>query len=103
MHDACLHPRLGEHSGDRVGEPGQAIDAGDQDVIDVAALQVIQDGQPEFRALGLLPPDSQGFAVAFDGHADGEIAGAGADRAVFADLDVHGVEVDDRVDALQRP
>ena len=99
MHDAGLHPCLEEDGGDRLREAGEAVDAGDQHVGDAAAVEVVEDGQPELRALGVLPPDPQGFAVAVDG----EIAGAGADRAVFSDPDVHRVEVDDRVDPLKWP
>jgi hypothetical protein len=32
VHDAGLHPGLGVDRGDRLGEPGQPVDAGDQDV-----------------------------------------------------------------------
>ena len=42
------------------------------------------------------------FAVAVDADADGQIAGASADRAVLGHLHVQRVEVDDRIDALQR-
>ena len=85
------------------GNPAQPVDAGDQDILDAALAQVVQDGEPELGALGVLPPDPQGFAVAVDGDADGQIAGARADRAVLGDLHVQRVEVDDRIDALQRP
>ncbi len=36
-------------------------------------------------------------------HADGQVAGAVAHRAVLADLHPHRVEVDDRVDGVERP
>src|SRR5215216_2481591 len=52
--------------------------------------------------LGVLPPDPEHLAVAVAGDPEGEIAGPGAHRAVFSDLDEHRVEVDDRIDALQR-
>ena len=101
--DAGLHPGLGEDGLDRLGEPAQSVDAGDQDIVRAAALEVVQHGQPELRALGLLPPDPQDLAVAVAGHPHREVAGAGPDGAVLADLHEHRVEVDDRVDALQRP
>ena len=43
---------------------------------DAAAVQVVEDGQPELRALGLLPPDPQHLAVAVAGDAEREVAGA---------------------------
>jgi hypothetical protein len=85
------------------GEAGEAVDAGDQDVPDAAAVEVVQDGQPELGALGVLPPNAERFAVAVAGDPDGQIAGAGADRAVLGHLDAQRVEVDDRIDRLQRP
>jgi hypothetical protein len=56
MHDAGLHPRLWERGLDRFGEAFEAVDAGDQDVLDAALLEIGQDLQPELRALGLLKP-----------------------------------------------
>ena len=103
MDDAGLHPGLGKDGLDRFGETLQAVDAGDQHVADAAAVEVVEDGEPELGSFGLLPPDAERLAVALDGDPDGEIAGAGADRAVLADLDHQRVEVDDRVDRLQRP
>src|SRR3954462_986518 len=103
MHDAGLHPRGREGRLDRLGEALQAVDAADQDVLDAAAAQVVEDGQPELGALGLLPPDPEDLRRAVAGHAEREVAGAALDRAVLPDLHEHGVEVDDRIDAVQRP
>lgn len=96
-------PGLGEDGRDRFGEPGQPVDAGDQDVAGAAAVQVIKDRQPELRALAVAPPDPERFAVAVAGHADGEIARAVAHRAVLADLHRQRVEVHDRLDGVKRP
>src|SRR3954468_7962188 len=68
-----------------------------------AVVQVVEDGQPELGPLGLLPPDPQHLAVALDGDADRQVAGAVAHRAVLADLDHQAVEVRDRIDGVQRP
>jgi hypothetical protein len=51
VHDARLNPGVGVDRSDRVGEPGQAVDAGDQDVFDAALVQVVEDRQPELGAL----------------------------------------------------
>src|SRR5215210_7089407 len=101
--DAGLHPGLREGRLDRLGEALEAVDAADQDVLDAAAAEVVEHGQPELRALGLLPPDPQHLALAVAGDAQGEVAGQVAHRAVLADLHAQRVEVDDRVDRLQRP
>ena len=65
--------------------------------------EVVEDGEPELGALGLLPPDPQHLAVAVDGDADRQVAGARADRAVLADLDHQAVEIRDRIHRLQWP
>jgi hypothetical protein len=57
VHDARLHPRGREDGFDRLGEALEAVDAADQDVVDAAALEVVEDRQPELRALGLLGVD----------------------------------------------
>jgi hypothetical protein len=82
---------------------GAEVDAGHQDVLDAAVVQVVKDGQPELGALGLLPPDPEDLAVALDGDADRQIAGACPDGTVLADLDHQAIEVGDRVDGVQRP
>ena len=103
MHDAGLHPRVGEGRLDRLREALEAVDAADQDVLDAAAAQVVEHGQPELGALGLLPPDPQHLALAVAGDPEREVAGEVAHRAVLAHLHAQRVEVDDRVDRLQRP
>jgi hypothetical protein len=81
----------------------EAVDAADQHVSDAAVVEVVEDRQPELRALRFLPPDPEDLALAVDRDADREVARARAHRAVLADLDHQRVEVDDRVDALERP
>src|SRR5215210_7866959 len=103
VHDAGLHPRGREDGFDRLGEALEPVDAADQDVLDATAAEIVEDGQPELGALGLLPPDPEDLALAIAGHAQSEVAGAVLDRAVLADLHEQRVEVDDRIDALQRP
>ena len=103
MHDAGLHPGLGEDGRDRVREARQAVDAEDQHVTDAALVQIVEHGQPELRALALPPPDPENLALALQRDADRQIAGPRAHRAVLADAHHQAVEVDDRVDLLQRP
>jgi hypothetical protein len=74
MDDAGLHPCLREDSLDRLREAGEAVDAGDQHVLDAALVQVVEHGQPELGALGLLPPDPEHLAVALGGLTDRQIA-----------------------------
>ena len=102
MDDAGLHPGLGEDGLDGVGEALEAVDAGDEDVVDAAALEVVEDGQPELGALGALEPQPQHVTLAVGVDADGQVAVMIAHRLAIADLHDQGVEIDDGVDGLQR-
>jgi len=88
---------------DRLREALEAVDAADQDVLDAAPSKVVEHGQPELGALGFLPPDPEHLTLAVDGDPEREIAREVSDRAVLADLHPHRVEVDDRIDRIQRP
>src|SRR6202167_5229338 len=50
MDDAGLHDRRRKHGGDRLGKSLQAIDDGNQNVLDAAVLEFGHDAQPEFSA-----------------------------------------------------
>src|ERR1700722_9764122 len=91
VNDARLDPGLREDSLDRLGEPFEAVDAADQDVFDAALVEIVEDGQPEFRALALAPPQAEDFAGALQRDADREVAGPVLDRAVLTDLHAQGV------------
>ena len=56
MNDAELHLGPGIHRLYGLGEAGQAVAAGDEDVIDPAVLQFGQDVEPVLRAFVLLDP-----------------------------------------------
>jgi hypothetical protein len=62
VNDACLYPRWGEHRGDRLGEPGEPVDATDEDVLHTTVVQVVQHREPELRALSVLPADPEDLA-----------------------------------------
>ena len=103
MHQTRLDGRHREHSFDRLGEPGQPIDAADQDVSDAALLEIVEDLHPELRALRFLKPHPEHVALALQGHAQREVQRAALHAAAVADLQDHAIEEHDRVDVLQRP
>jgi len=51
----------------------------------------------------LLDPEAQNFTVAVRRHAEGDVDGLLGDRAVVAHVDEERVDVDDRVDRIERP
>ena len=103
VNDARLHHGLREDRLDRLGEPFEPVDAGDQDVLHTALLEIGQHLHPELRALGLLKPHAEHVAVPVDADPQGEIAGAALHAAALADLEHQAVEEDHRVDVVQRP
>ncbi|MCY1383443.1 hypothetical protein D9M69_715690 [compost metagenome] len=56
MHDAGLDLRGRINRLDRLGEAAQAVDHRNQDVVQAAVLQFVEDLQPELGAFGLLDP-----------------------------------------------
>ena len=52
MDDAGLHDRRRKHRGDRLGKSLQAIDDGDQNVLDATVPEFVHHAQPEFGARG---------------------------------------------------
>jgi hypothetical protein len=99
--DAGLHPGLREDRLVRLGQAGEPVDAADPDVLDAALVDVVGTASQNFApAVSATRPEH--VALALDGHADGEVAGAGAHQAVLAHLHHQTVEVDSRVDRLQR-
>ena len=103
MHQAGLDGRVREGRLDRLREAGEPVDADEQDVGDAAGLQIGEDVQPELRALGLLEPQAEHVTLAVEVDAQRHVARLVSDRMPVADLHDQRVEVDDRVDALQRP
>jgi hypothetical protein len=88
---------------DRVGQALQPVADQHQHILDAAVLDLGEDLQPELRALAALAgPQAEDVAGALGGDGQGHVDGAVDHRAV-ADLDVDGVDEDDRVDGVQRP
>ena len=56
MDDALLNLRLREGSRDGLGEAGQVVHAGDENILHAATLQLIQHVQPEFRRFVFAEP-----------------------------------------------
>ena len=84
------------------GKALQAVDDGDQHVLDAAVLQLVHDAQPELGALVLLEPQAQDLLGAVGAHAERDVDRLVADQPFVADLDPQGIEENQRVDRFQR-
>jgi hypothetical protein len=65
MDDAGLHDRRRKHRGDRLGKSLQAIDDGDQNVLDAAVPEFVHHAQPELGAFRGLDPKAQDVLGSF--------------------------------------
>src|SRR5258705_13927391 len=74
MDDAGLHDCRRKHGGDRLGKSLQAIDDGDQNVLDAAVLEFGHDAQPEFSAFRGLDPKAQDVLGSFQRDAKRDMA-----------------------------
>src|SRR5512144_2257955 len=103
MDDAGLHLGLRKYRRDRFGKALQAVDNGDQDVLDAAAFQLVHHPEPELGALRLLDPKSQDFLRSVRPDAKGDIDCLVADGSLLAYLDADRIEENQWVKRFQRP
>lgn len=103
MDDAGLDHRFGEHGADRIGEALQAVDDGQQQVLDAAVPKLVHDAQPELGALVLLQPKAEDLLGAIGRHAERDVDRLVSHDALVAHLDAQSVEKHQGIDRLERP
>ena len=102
--DAELHLGLRIGRANRLGKAGQAVDAGHEDVVQAAILQVRQHLEPELGPFAFGQPQAEQFLLARQIHAQRHVDRVLRNTAAGAAHMHHDpVEVDDRPDRLQRP
>src|SRR5690606_17802773 len=84
----------------RIGEALQAVNAGNQDVLQASILQLSQHGEPEFGTFGFGQPQAQQLLLAFHVDAERQVHGLVDNALVLANFQDNAVEVDDRVDRV---
>ena len=102
MHGTGLHGGRWPGRLDRLGESGQPIAADDEHVTHPAVAQLGAHSGPELGALAGLHPDAQHVLDALKVDTHGDVRGPVTDLVTVADFHHERVEVDDRVDLLQR-
>src|SRR5215471_6081134 len=100
--DAGLHHGLRIDRGDRLGKAFEPVDDGDEDVVDAARLELVDDLEPEFGPLGLLDPQPQNVLIAIRIERERYIDGLVLDQALVADLDPQGIEEHHWVNRVER-
>jgi hypothetical protein len=86
-----------------LGEAGQPVAADDEHVTDPAVAQLGAHPGPELGSLAGLHPDPEHVLDPVQVDPDGDVGGLVADLVTVADLHHQRIQVDDRVDLLQRP
>jgi hypothetical protein len=103
VHDAGLHDGLWKHRGYRFGEAFEAVNNGDEDIVDPARLEVVDNLEPNFApsVCSIQSPRTVLLAVRIEGkrHIDSLVL----DQAFVANLDPQGVEEHNGIDRVERP
>ncbi|MGY4311252.1 hypothetical protein ACVWW1_000555 [Bradyrhizobium sp. JR3.5] len=103
VHDAGLHNRLRENRHDGLWKALEAVDHGNQDVVDATQLELVDDLEPVLGPFGLLDPEPEHILLAVRIELQGHIDGLVLHQALIADFDAQRVKESYRIDRFQRP
>ena len=103
MNDAQLHFRLRVEGFDGFGKALEAIDTGNQDVLDTTIEQIGEYVEPVAGAFRFRDIQAQQLFLACDVQAEDGIDRLADEAPVFLDLVVDGIQPDDGIDGLELP
>ena len=103
VNDAILYIRFGKYRLNGVGESGQVVCAGDENILHAPVPQAVEYRCPVFGTFVLANPHPQHvfFAVQVDSY--GDVYRLFHDLALTADVVMDGVHEHHRINAFQRP
>src|SRR5208337_895357 len=101
MHNAGLNQGLRKYRRDRLWKAFEAVDDGDQKIVDASALELVDDFQPELGALGLLDPETEHLFLAIGVESERDIDRLVLDEPLVADLHPQGIEENDRINRIE--
>ncbi len=101
MDDAELNLGIRVDRCNGIGESGQTIDAGNQDIFDTAVVEVGQDGEPEVGAFALGQVEVENLLLALQTDGQNCLNCLTFVATVVLDLVMDCVEPDEGVQALQ--
>src|SRR5262249_21933921 len=87
---------------DRLGKALQAVDHGDEDVVDAAPFELVDDLEPELGTFALLDPKAEDVLLAVGIEGQRHVNGFVPDQAFVPDLDPQGIEKDHRIHGIER-
>ncbi|MNE31938.1 hypothetical protein D3C80_1255290 [compost metagenome] len=102
MHDTQLNDGFRVDRFNGLREALEAVHAGDEDVLHATILEFGHHLQPEFGAFGLGDPQTQHFLVTGHVDADSQINRLVAHGTSVTHFDVNAVQIEDRVQRVQR-
>ena len=98
-----LNDRIREYRGDRIGKALQAVDDGEEDVLDAAVAKFVHHPEPELGALVLLEPQAEHLLGAVGTDAQRDVDRFITDHALVADFHPQRIEEHQRIDRIERP
>ena len=103
MDDAGLEDRRGEGSLHGVRKPLEAVGANDENVLHAPLPDLGKNGEPKLGAFGGREPHAEDTLGAIGLHAHSEVDALVGHRALVADFDDQGVQINREVYGLERP
>ncbi len=102
MDDALLDLGLRITGSNRLREAHQVVHTGDEDVLNTAVFEVVENTEPELRGFVLADPHAQHVLVTVQVNPDDHVGCFVDNCSILLDLKVNGVQEYHGVHALQR-
>ena len=103
MHNAQLNLRFRKYRLDRFRKPLQSVHADDKHILHSPIAQLRHHRQPEFRPFRVGHPQAQHVFDSIQAHPQHHVNGAIFDSSLVTHLHKQCIQVQDRIDTLQRP
>ncbi len=103
MDEAGLNDRVGGHRGDRIGKAPQAINDGEQDILDARVSEFVHHPKPELGAFVLLQPQAKHFLATVGADAQRDVDRFVANHPFVADFHPDRIEEHQRLGRIQWP
>ena len=103
MYDAALILGLRESCLDGFTDPGQTVSTDDQDILDSAVLEAVQNRKPVLGTFIITDFDRKNFLLTFAVDSQNDISCQLFDDSVVTDGVVDRIDEQDRINLIKRP